>query len=173
MVRFLKESVTEGAGRRSERDGFAGFLSRSIATGLGVGYVPKAQGTFGSLWAPLICLLVPESHLILVWLFLPALFLVGVWASTRAELYWGHDPGRVVVDEVLGALVAVAFVPVSAVAVAAGFFLFRAFDIFKPPPIRYFEKLPRGWGVMADDLVAGIFANLVLRLLIVAFPGIF
>lgn len=172
-VRILKESVTVGAGLRSERDGFTGFLSRSIASGLGVGYVPAAQGTAGSLWMPLICLLTPDSRLSAVWFFLPVLFLVGVWASARAEMYWGHDPGRVVIDEVLGALVAVAFVPLSVAAVVAGFFLFRFFDIFKPPPIRYFERLPHGWGVMADDLVAGIFGNIILRLMIIAFPGWF
>lgn len=169
---ILKKSIT-GIGQRDEKDGFTGFLSRCIATGFYVGYAPAAQGTIGSLWGPVICLLVPESRLFIVWLLLPVLFLTGVWASARAELYWGHDPGRVVIDEVLGVLVTLAFIPVSVTAVCVGFFLFRFFDIFKPPPIRYFEKLPHGWGVMTDDLVAGIFANCVLRLLIISFPGFF
>ena len=171
-MRILKKSIT-GSGEKSEKDGFSGFLSRCIATGLFVGYVPAAQGTMGSLWGPAICLLIPESRLFMVWLLLPVLFLVGVWASTRAEEYWGHDPGRVVIDEVLGSLVTLAFVPLSVSAVWTGFFLFRFFDIFKPPPIRHFEKLPRGWWVMTDDLFAGIFANIVLRLLIIIFPGLF
>ena len=172
-MRILKASITGGEGKKSERDGFIGLLSRCIATGLFVGYVPAAQGTFGSLWGPVVCLLVPESRLFIVWLLLPVLFLVGVWASARAETYWGHDPGRVVIDEALGVLVTMAFVPISVTAIWTGFFLFRFFDIFKPPPIRFFEKLPHGWGVMTDDLFAGIFANIVLRLLIIAFPGFF
>lgn len=170
-MRILKKSIT-AAERESENDGFPGFLSRCISSGLYIGYIPWGQGTAGSLWAPAICLTVPESRLFVVWLLLPVLFLAGVWASSRAEGYWGHDPGRVVIDEVLGALVALAFIPLSVPVIWTGFFLFRLFDILKPPPIRGLEKLPRGWGVMADDLFAGLFANICLRLLMFIFPGI-
>ena len=74
-----------------------------------------------------------------------------------------RTPRQVVVDEGVGFLFAVAFLPPSAGTVIAGFFVFRAFDIVKPPPARQLEALPRGWGIVADDVVAGLYSNLVIR----------
>jgi phosphatidylglycerophosphatase A len=101
-----------------------------------------------------------------------ALFAIGVWAGTTAERYFGGiDPGPVVIDEVVGMLITLAFLPVGWIGAVVGFVLFRVFDVIKPFPARRFEALHGGLGVMADDAMAAIYANLVLRLLAVAFPG--
>jgi len=166
----IKKSVT--AQQAKTGDGFRGFLARIMASGLYVGYLPAAQGTAGSLWGPFVCVLLPESFFPAVWFVLPILFFIGVWSSGLSEKYWGHDPGRVVIDEVFGMFVALAWVPINWYTLGAGFILFRAFDILKPPPARWSERLPGGWGVMTDDLIAGVYANLVVRLFIYFCPGI-
>ena len=109
------------------------------------------------------------------WLFVPALgvlewigvlltaSVIGVYSASRAAPEWGEDPGQVVIDEGVGFLFAVAFLPPSAGTVIAGFFVFRAFDIVKPPPARQLEALPGGWGIVADDIVAGLYSNAVIR----------
>ncbi|MDP2984881.1 MAG: phosphatidylglycerophosphatase A [Candidatus Latescibacter sp.] len=169
-MKIVKKSVT--AKEATAGDGFTGFLARGIASGLYVGYLPAAQGTAGSLWGPALCLLLPKNCFPALWFTLPPLFLVGVWSAGRAEKYWGHDPGRVVIDEVVGMMAALAWAPINLYTVGAGFFLFRVFDILKPPPVRWSERLPGGWGVMADDLIAGVYANILVRLFIYFFPGI-
>jgi phosphatidylglycerophosphatase A len=101
-----------------------------------------------------------------------ALFAIGIWAGTTAERYFGGiDPGPVVIDEVVGMLITLAFVPVGWIGAVVGFVLFRVFDVIKPFPARRFEALHGGLGVMADDAMAAIYANLSLRLLAIAFPG--
>lgn len=143
------------------------------ASGLGVGYVPAGAGTAGSLWVPALYHLFPESVLGAVLLYgAPGVTLLGVVSATRCERFWGHDPGRVVIDEVAGMMVSLMFLPLNTIVVWAGFLLFRLFDIFKPQPVGIAEKLPKGWGVMADDIVAGIYANLVLQVLIRTVPGL-
>lgn len=80
---------------------------------------------------------------------------------------FGPDPSRVVVDEVVGFWIALFAVPKSLALVAIGFVLFRVFDIWKPFPIRKIETLPQGWGIMADDILAGIYTNVLLRLVLI------
>ena len=88
---------------------------------------------------------------------------IGVYSAGRAAPEWGDDPGQVVIDEGVGFLFAVAFLPPNAGTIIAGFFVFRAFDIVKPPPARQLETLPGGWGIVADDIVAGLYSNAVIR----------
>lgn len=88
---------------------------------------------------------------------------IGVYSAGRAAPEWGDDPGQVVIDEGVGFLFAVALLPPSAGTVIAGFFVFRAFDIVKPPPARRLEALPGGWGIVADDVIAGLYSNAVIR----------
>src|SRR5687767_8925063 len=100
------------------------------------------------------------------------LFAAGVWAGTTAERYFGGiDPGPIVIDEVVGMLITLAFIPVGWSGALAGFVLFRIFDVVKPYPARALERLHGGLGVMADDAMAAIYANVSLRLVIWAVPA--
>ncbi len=196
----------------------------AIATVLGVGYIPKAPGTFGSLVGIIVAILTHPVSLFLLltasinghtiysgigvdipplqerWAFVvllvPSMFvflcvsLVGVWSSSKAAAYAGvSDPQFVVIDEVSGMVLTLVLgiaplglpthlLPTENASVFAlysglsllnwkyllfGFLLFRLFDIWKPFPVRQLEKLPRGWGIMADDWMAGIYAAILLR----------
>jgi phosphatidylglycerophosphatase A len=142
-------------------------LAVFIATAGYCGYFPVAPGTVGSAAGLIVYLLVwwSQSPVVEVGLIV-ALFLAGVWAGTTAERYFGGiDPGPIVLDEVVGMLITLAFIPVGLSGAIAGFFLFRVFDVIKPFPARRFESLHGGLGVMADDAMAAIYANLSLRLL--------
>jgi phosphatidylglycerophosphatase A len=148
---------------------FAVFL----ATVAYCGYFPVAPGTVGSAAGLVVYLLVwwTRSPLIEVGL-IAAIFVVGTWAATHAERYFGGiDPGPVVIDEVLGMLITLAFIPVGWTAALAGFVLFRVFDVIKPFPANRLETFHGGFGIMADDAMAGVYANLVLRLLIWLLPA--
>ena len=139
-------------------------LARVIATAGGLGYAPVAPGTVASLpVALLVWALVPrEAALLAVTVAVSAL---GIWAAGREEARVGvRDPSSVVVDEAAGMLVALIAAPPGLVWALALFFLFRVFDVFKPYPIHRLQDLPGGWGVVADDLLAGVYANLVGRL---------
>jgi phosphatidylglycerophosphatase A len=101
-----------------------------------------------------------------------AVLAVGVWSGTAAERHFrGVDPGPVVIDEVFGMLVTLAFLPVSMTGAIIGFFVFRLLDIVKPFPARRFEALHGGVGIMADDGMAAIYANLLMRGFIAIAPG--
>ncbi|ANM29095.1 hypothetical protein ABI59_05005 [Acidobacteria bacterium Mor1] len=142
-----------------------GLLCLVIATGFGTGYAPIASGTFGSLPGLLFIALLNPLGWIPAVAGTVVVTLVGIWAAERASRAWGQeDPGRVVADEIAGQMVTLLFVPITPWTLIAGFLLFRLFDIVKPPPARQFEKLHGGVGIMADDLMAGVYANLVLQL---------
>jgi phosphatidylglycerophosphatase A len=138
-----------------------------VATVFGIGYVPFAPGTFGSAAGLAVFAAVRAAGgPVVEALTIVLVFLVGAWAATAAETHFGHiDPGPVVIDEVLGMLVTLAFLPVSVTGALVGFVLFRVFDVIKPPPCNSLEALPGGWGVMSDDLMAGVYACVCVRLL--------
>lgn len=139
-------------------------LVRVLASGLGSGFSPLAPGTAGSLLSAVIYWFVDIR---IWWLYLVILgfsFFLGVFVSGQAEVLWGYDAGRIVIDEVVGMWVTMTFLPRSVFLLVIGFFLFRGLDIWKPFPIRQAQRLPGGWGVMMDDLLAGICANLLLHL---------
>lgn len=146
-------------------------LALAVATSLGIGYAPFAPGTFGSaaglaLWAVLPAT-TPARLLATV-----AVFVAGTWAAGVAERHAGKtDPGIVVIDEVLGMLVTLLFNPVSWSGALLGFFLFRVFDVIKPYPANRLERLHGGLGIMADDAMAAVYANIVLRLALAAAPA--
>jgi phosphatidylglycerophosphatase A len=144
-----------------------------IATVGYCGYFPVAPGTVGSAAGLLAYLIVWWSESALVEAGLIALlFAAGVWAGTTAERYFGGiDPGPIVIDEVVGMLITLAFIPVGWSGALAGFILFRIFDVVKPYPARALERLHGGLGVMADDAMAAIYANVSLRLVIWAVPA--
>jgi phosphatidylglycerophosphatase A len=148
-------------------------LAVFIATVGYCGYFPIAPGTVGSAAGLGFYLLVwwAQSPLFEAGLIL-LLFAVGVWAVTTSERYFGGiDPGPIVLDEVVGMLITLAFIPVGIAGALIGFFLFRLFDVLKPFPAGRFEKLHGGLGVMADDAMAAIYANIVLRLVLSVRPG--
>ena len=148
-------------------------LAVFIATVGYCGYFPVAPGTVGSAAGLVAYLLVWWTHSPVVEIGLIAgLFAVGVWAGTTAEQYFGGiDPGPVVIDEVVGMLITLAFIPVGWSGAVAGFFLFRVFDVLKPYPAGRFEQLHGGLGVMADDAMAGVYANISLRLIMWLLPA--
>lgn len=142
-------------------------IALAIATWFGCGYFPWGPGTIGSLAAVLIAALLHAQWnsgrgalLLLTFLFL----LPAIWAATRTARILGRsDPGLVVVDEVLGQWLTLAGATVlNWKSLLAGFVLFRLFDIWKPWPVRNFERLPEGTGIVADDLAAGVYAALIL-----------
>lgn len=182
----IEEELLDTAAKKPKK------LTDLLAMGLttwGVGYMPLAPGTFGSLVGVLIYLLVAalEARVagvlleagwrlaqITAWLgalnlLLLLLFcLLGIWACGRAvEIFRDKDPSQAVVDEVMGQLLVFVFVPfgISLYLVLAGFLLFRLFDIWKPYPIDALQNLPAGIGVCADDLLAGVYSGICLSVI--------
>ncbi len=139
-------------------------LFKYIATLGFIGYLPYAPGTFGSAVGFLFVILIKPDDLNLLVIFL-LLLLLGIITSHNAEKFLGKDSGHIVIDELCGYLISVLFIPKTSGYLLAAFILFRAFDIFKPPPIRKVEKVvPGGAGIMMDDLVAGVYTNICLQL---------
>ncbi len=144
-------------------------VSYFFATAAYIGAIPGAPGTYASLATTLAYYLVYRIHFrILPELHVSVLCLIaasGVIAAARVSRHLGQeDPGVVVIDEVAGQLTALAFLPVSFFNLVASTLLFRLFDIWKPFPIRKLESLENGVGIMADDLLAGVYANMILQL---------
>ena len=143
-----------------------------LATWWGTGYAPVAPGTVGTIAAiPLLLLL----SLLPLYGYIPCVLVIGLaacWAAGRAEQIFGEkDNRRIVIDEVVGLLVAMTAVPLTWQYLLAGFVLFRIFDILKPPPIRLIERTVKGgWGVVLDDVLAGIYAQIALRILAILLP---
>jgi phosphatidylglycerophosphatase A len=141
-----------------------------LASGLSVGYVPIASGTFGSLLAlPLLVGLagLPWSPAAIVILIVAAAVLAMPVCGRAGRIYGEADSSRIVLDEVCGMLVAGALFPPTAGTLALAFVAFRFFDIVKPFPAGYFDRqVKNGIGVVLDDLVAGVYAHLVVRMLL-------
>lgn len=140
------------------------LIARFLATGAFSGYSPLVPGSVGSLVGLAIYLLLPSVPVLTWSAGLLLLFTIGVKVSTDAETLWGKDPGRVVIDEIVGFGVTMAALPRSVPLAVAGYFLFRILDVVKPPPARQAEGLDGGWGVMVDDVIAGIYGNVLLRI---------
>jgi phosphatidylglycerophosphatase A len=142
-------------------------LHRLISSCFGLGYL-KGGGTLAAMvtglgWY-LLCSSGNDNAGFLV--FTVLLTALGIWSSTVVEPVWGKDSSKVVIDEAAGMCLSVIFLPVRLQYLIAAFVLFRVFDILKPFFIRRLERLPAGWGVMADDLLAAAYANLILRIMI-------
>ena len=147
----------------SVKEGTRPRFALALATVFGVGYVPLAPGTWGSavgllLWMVLPASAAPQAIAIV------ALFVIGSWSGGVAERHFGvTDPAPVVIDEVMGMLITLFLNPVGWTGAAGALVLFRIADVVKPFPANRLERLPAGVGVMADDAMAAIYANLVLR----------
>jgi phosphatidylglycerophosphatase A len=137
-----------------------------LATGFGSGLMPFAPGTAGTLVGVLICLLCLPMPWILRLLFVFVLLAVSIYVAGQVEkIYQKKDDQRIVIDEIIGLQITMLPVTINVLNLCAGFVLFRIFDIWKPFPIRNLQGLPGGWGVVADDVAAGIYAGAIMWLL--------
>lgn len=145
-----------------------------MSTGFGSGYSPFAPGTAGTIVGCIMFyflnLFFPDyfpgfgMNSIYFILLIIVFLIIGVRASHVLEPEWGEDPQKIVIDEIVGVWVTLLFVPFSLLNLFLAFVLFRVFDIFKPFGIRKFESMKNGWGVMMDDVVAGVYANICLQI---------
>ena len=134
-----------------------------LATGFGAGLVPVAPGTVGTLVGVLICLISLPFPWIIRLLFVLALLAVSFYISHQSEkIYQRKDDQRIVIDEIIGFQITMLPVAISVLHLCVGFVLFRVFDILKPFPIGNLQRLPGGWGVVIDDVAAGIYAGVIL-----------
>jgi len=146
-----------------------------VAFGFGAGLVPVAPGTWGTLLAlPIFLLVSPRLEPVEFLLMLAVLFALGVWAcEVTGRAIGAADHGGMVWDETVAFLLVLFFVPATLPWQAAAFLLFRLFDILKPPPIRYYERtFKNGFGVMLDDLIAAAYALLVLAVATTIMNGV-
>lgn len=141
------------------------FTANFIATAGFSGYAPFAPGTVGSLVGIFLYMILPFGDPITFLFTTAMLFFIGVWTAAQVEREKGDDPQIVVIDEVVGMWISLLFLPNLIWTTALAFFFFRVFDTFKPYPARRMEKFERGWGIMLDDLVAGIYANIAVQLI--------
>jgi phosphatidylglycerophosphatase A len=152
------------------------FRERAVlfmATGFFIGTVPFASGTFGSLIGLPVCFLLSRLNFLqsVICILVFILFAIGI-ASAAEKILKQKDPGQIVIDEIAGLMVTFAGLPFNLKTVLAGFIIFRVFDILKPFPIRNLEKrVGGGSGIVLDDVLAGVYSNLILRL-VIYFTGI-
>ena len=139
-----------------------------LATGFFIGTVPFAPGTFGSIIGLPICYLISRLNILVAVICTILFILFAIWMAAVAEkLLKRKDAGEIVIDEIAGLIVTLVGLPFTLKTAIAGFIIFRAFDILKPFPIRLLEKkVAGGTGVVLDDVLAGLFGNLILRLAI-------
>ena len=137
-----------------------------LASGFGAGFSPFAPGTVGTLFAIPVALVFSLLPSPLHELTLITFCFLSFWIADKAQSHWGRaDDPRIVIDEIVGFLLTMLWLPTTVGWIIAGFFVFRFFDILKPFPIRRLEKVRGGFGVVLDDVLAGIYGNIVLHLI--------
>ena len=141
-----------------------------IATGCLIGKIPFAPGTFGSLAGILLCFILSKTSDLAAILCIIIFIIFSIWIANDAEkILKKKDPGSIVIDEIAGMAVTLIGLPFNLFYVASGFIIFRVLDITKPFPIRYIEKrISGGAGIVLDDIAAGMIANVILRIILVA-----
>jgi phosphatidylglycerophosphatase A len=138
------------------------------ATSLGIGYIGKGAGTVAAVACAIFWYMAWHNH----YQAIPSVIItvvilsLGVWSGNVVEAFWGKDHQRVVIDEVAGMCISLLFLPVNVTNVLCALFLFRFFDILKPLYIKKMELLPGGWGVMMDDVLAGIYSNILMQVIV-------
>ncbi|MBZ4219196.1 MAG: phosphatidylglycerophosphatase A [Chlorobium sp.] len=141
--------------------------AKLLSTCFGIGFFPAAPGTVTSIVAVLCYFFIPVLHNPLLLLFLVLLCSgAGIWAGGVMEEYYGEDPSVVTIDELAGQWLALVFLPEGIVPMVLSLLFFRFFDIAKPGSVDALQRLPGGWGIMLDDLLAGFFANISVRVLL-------
>lgn len=143
------------------------FIVKLISTGLGFGYLKPFPGTWGTIPGVIICYFLFPLGLAYQFAALGVLFILSVWSASKAEKFFGHDNGKIVIDEIVGITVTMLLIPnpQNWVYYLIGFILFRIFDVAKLEPASSAERLPSGWGVTADDVVAGVYSWITLQLI--------
>jgi phosphatidylglycerophosphatase A len=145
------------------------FFHKLFSTSLGIGYIGKGGGTVAAV-ACCICWYLAWAGgyppILFSLLITCVITLAGIWSSGIVEQIWGKDPSRVVIDEVAGMCISLLFLPVQLKYLFYALLLFRFFDILKPLYIRKMELLPGGWGIMMDDVLAGIYTNILLQIIL-------
>jgi phosphatidylglycerophosphatase A len=144
---------------------FGNSTARFIATGFNIGHFPVAPGTLGSVLGLPICFVLSGISIPLALFFTILLILLAIWSAHQTEkILDKKDPGCIVIDEIAGMVVTLIGLPFGLKTAIMGFLIFRLLDIVKPPPIRQIEStFTGGLGVVLDDIVAGIFGNIILR----------
>ena len=151
-------------------------ISVFFATISGIGFIKPAPGTVGTFIALVVYWIMSENILFFFYTTIPGLviftvlLLISVPILASAQKILGRDDSRIILDEFWGYLVSIAFFKKSMISAIALFILFRVFDICKIQPVKLMEKLPGGWGILADDVMAGVYANLSWRLILFLFP---
>ncbi len=141
------------------------LFHKLFSTSLGIGYIGKGAGTIAAVVCCICWYIAWKGDYPPVMLSLAItliIMLIGVWSSGIVEQIWGKDPSRVVIDEVAGMCISLLFLPVKVKYLLCALILFRFFDIVKPLSIRKMELLPAGWGIMMDDVLAGVYTNILL-----------
>ncbi|MCK4966112.1 phosphatidylglycerophosphatase A [bacterium] len=139
------------------------YLARFVSTGAFTGYFPFAPGTFGSFVMAGILYVSCVSSPLMLAVITAVLFFGGVFASTQTEKELGKDPSVVVIDEMAGMTCSLLFLPKTLIVWFVAFLIFRFFDIFKPYPIRQLENIKGGWGIMLDDIGAGVVTAVIMN----------
>jgi phosphatidylglycerophosphatase A len=144
------------------------IIAKFISTCLGIGYIRKGAGTVAAFIGCVAWYFIQVRGVNPIFDFITILILtiLGIWSASVVEAEWGKDSNRVVIDELLGMCISLFLLPVELKYIALAFVLFRFFDIVKPLYIRRAEALPGGWGVMADDVLAGIYSNILLHIVV-------
>ncbi len=180
--------------QRSREEAPIPFVTKLIATGLFSGYMPFASGTFGTIVGIIVYLIPGFERVGILGSAAVLFFFIGVAVSAKVASVVGHqvnrdaaltkkifqpgehetpDPSIVVIDEIVGVWITLLFLPKSVASIVGAFILFRLFDVVKPYPAGRLERIPDGWGIMLDDVVAGIYANIVLHVVRFFDPALF
>lgn len=142
------------------------FFVKFLATGFYFGYSPVAPGTAGTLVGLIIYLLPSFEQSAIVGPAIVIGFLFGIYAGTKLERAFGHDPSPVVIDEIVGLWISLFLLPKTFLTVLGGFVVFRILDTVKPQPAKVFQKRGGSFSIMMDDVVAGVYTNIIMRLII-------
>ncbi|MDF2434419.1 MAG: phosphatidylglycerophosphatase [Mucilaginibacter sp.] len=145
------------------------LFHKLFSTSLGIGYIGKGAGTIAAIFCCICWYMAWDGGyppILLSVIITVVITLLGVWSSGVVEKLWGKDPSRVVIDEVSGMAISLLFVPVSIKYLLFALILFRFFDIVKPVFIRRMEAIPGGWGIMADDILAGVYTNIIVNMVV-------
>ena len=140
------------------------FVTKLFASALFSGYSPIASGTVGSMVALAFYFIPGFESLLIISTSILIVFILGIKTANTMEQRYGHDPAEVTIDEVVGMWISLFLLPKKIFIVIAAFFVFRFFDIFKPFPARKFDNMHGGFGIMMDDVIAGIYSNIIIQL---------